>query len=288
MFNQFFLSQIKILPIVLTIILSTGCTNRVEDDALSSYQKYLDSLKVDIVHSIPPATKYYLDNFKTLAAEQRDSAFFIFTQFYYKVKFKLNDSLMYDLNLLNKLSDEAFSRDSIVTGFKKIVKEGGFKIYQSEGYYYIEESPDYLYSKFGKYVSAAISEYLSYRRKELNEGFTEDAVLMIPFVKIAKRIIYWEKYLRKFPNSYYLEQVNSYIGIYLNALLGGLDNSPIFDEKGNLIPEAKKTYEYFIQKSDSTKNFLFINDVYLKLEKNSFKQNNEILDAINNHREIGE
>ncbi len=240
MFKKFLSNTLNIMLCLITILLVSGCREDKVENELSSYEYYLDSLNFDIVHSIPAAVKYYQVRIRTLPIEKRDSAFFVFNQFYYKVKFKLNDSLMYDLDLLNKLSDKAFNKDSIATGFKKIIKENGFKLFQSEGYFYVEESPDFLYSRFGKYVSPSISEYLKFRRNELKEGFAEDAVLMIPMLKVAQRIINWEKYLIKFPNSFYAEQVNSYLGMYVNALLGGLDNSPIFDENKKLIPEIKK------------------------------------------------
>ncbi|MDP2301133.1 MAG: hypothetical protein Q8N03_01755 [Ignavibacteria bacterium] len=289
MLNQLRLTnKLLIILSVMTITLSSGCSDKKTIYELSSYQNYFDSLKIDLVHSIPSAANYYLKNIKSLSVEKRDSAFFIFTHYYYKVKFKLNDSLMYDLDLLNKLENKAFNKDSVVTGFKKIVSESGFKLNQSEGYYYVEESPNYLYSKFGKYVSPAISEYLSIRKKELNEGFAQDAALMISFKSITQRILTWQDYLIKFPDSYYSSQVNSYTNMYINALLGGLDNSPIFDENRLLLPEVKKAYDYFIQKSDSTENFLLINDLYKKLEKNSFKVNDEILDLINSRHESNE
>ncbi|HRI47223.1 MAG TPA: hypothetical protein PK559_08995 [Ignavibacteriaceae bacterium] len=276
------------IPMVLTIWITIygGCTKKDSASYLKDFENELSLLQSDLLHSIPKAIEYYKVNISKLPVEQRDSSFLLFTNYYYKVKYKLNDSLMFDLDLLNKLSDNSFKRDSVVRGFKELVKGSGFILSQSEGYFYVEEAPNFLTKNFAKYLSPAFSEYLNYRSRELSEGFADDAALVITFKKVAKRILTWNDYLKKYPHSYYSLQINNIQENYIDALLGKFDNAPIFDDRGKLKNEVKSTYKFLVGQKDSSELKDYFSFLYNKLEQSDFTKTNEIEDIINSRQQF--
>mgnify|MGYP001016042431 FL=1 len=76
---------------------------------------------------------------------------------------------------------------------------------------------------------------------------------MISFEELGERIITWENFLNKFPNSTLKQRVVDLLNSYREDYILGMDNTPTRDGGYDNIPitiyeEAKKEYDRFMKK----------------------------------------
>ena len=72
---------------------------------------------------------------------------------------------------------------------------------------------------FLPYLNVADQIYLKQLRKEYTgRNYILDAGLAISFNEVADRLIFWEKYLKQYPRSYFISQVKELIRAYRSAL----------------------------------------------------------------------
>lgn len=65
----------------------------------------------------------------------------------------------------------------------------------------IRELPNLYYDMFKDYVTDDYKEYLKIWAKDSEELYQADAGLLISFEEIGERIITWENFLNKYPDS---------------------------------------------------------------------------------------
>jgi len=151
----------------------------------------------------------------------------------------------------------------------------------SEGMYYLDVMPDYFYINFRDLVSAGVAQYLSIRKDELKQGFSEDAGMLITFGELYQRVKRWEEFLDKFPNTVYTADADYYYQTYLATLLTGMDNSRVFDSENSvLLPEIKQLYEKIIKEDPQSRCGKIISSYYSLLKSHNFKDNNGIDDFL--------
>ena len=128
----------------------------------------------------------------------------------------------------------------------------------SEGDVMIRELPNYYYNIFKDYVTDDYREYLEITYKENEEPYFTDGSILVPYDKIADRLLTWENFLKKYPNSDLAEIANEKCNIYRRIYILGSDNSPTREggwENNELfyIPESNlKEFNRFMEKySDS-------------------------------------
>ena len=175
-----------------------------------------------------------------------------------------------DLALLNTKEIEALK--------KKIYP--GFTVDETEGGYFLGADKKYMIDHFGKYLSKPMLEYLDF---QMDQYFT-DGGLIVTFDELAGRIVSLEKFL-DLNNAFSLkketeDQYRSYLSVYL----GGVDNTPVFDNNKMLIAEVKSSYEDFIKNYSNTNSVKLVRSYFNILSKNNFAENDksdEILSAIN-------
>ena len=150
-----------------------------------------------------------------------------------------------------------------------------------EGIVTIRELPHLYYDVFKDYVTEDYKEYLKIWAKDNEELYQADAGLMISFEELGERIITWENFLNKFPNSTLKQRVIDLLNSYREDYILGMDNTPTRDGGYDNIPitiyeEAKKEYDRFMKKYPNSPTVELIK--YL-LEN---YQNNNIYDLIRN------
>ena len=150
-----------------------------------------------------------------------------------------------------------------------------------EGIVTIRELPHLYYDVFKDYVTEDYKEYLKIWAKDDEELYQADAGLMISFEELGERIITWENFLNKFPNSTLKQRVIDLLNSYREDYILGMDNTPTIDGGYDNIPitiyeEAKKEYDRFIKK--------YPNSPTVELIKYFLEnyQNNNIHDLIRN------
>ena len=124
----------------------------------------------------------------------------------------------------------------------------------SEGDAMIREVPNFYYNIFKDYVTDDYREYLEIISQENEEPYYEDGSLLVSYDKITDRLLVWENFLKKYPNSDLGEKANFECNIYRMIYILGSDNAPTREGgwKNNelfYIPENNlKEFNRFIEK----------------------------------------
>ena len=124
----------------------------------------------------------------------------------------------------------------------------------SEGDVMIREIPNYYYNIFKDYVTDDYREYLEITYNENEESSYTDGSLLVPYDKMADRLLTWENFLKKYPNSDLAEIANEKCNTYRRIYILGSDNAPTREggwENNELfyIPENNlKEFNRFIEK----------------------------------------
>jgi hypothetical protein len=241
----------------------------------NSFKKYLAQLSDNDPASIP----YALDYIKTCispALPERDSVVWLFNIKFYKVCNKISDLLETKYQKVVQLTDDKPNSPQLKI-FTANLKACGIGIFSTEGNYYTDMLPDYLYDNFENRVSDGAKAYLYIRKGELAKGFSEDAGLLISFDELYHRVKQWEKYLHDYPKTVYSNAADDYYSTYLQTLLTGMDNSPVFDMETNVLsPDIKTLYEKAMRQDTSSKTAKIISAYYALLSRHNFKETDSV------------
>ena len=260
---------VLLLFLLIIIQLFDGCNNNNSTaNLLVNFRTDLGKLNKSDLASISIASIEFRKSFSAAAPEIRDSAFVDFRSFYYDVINSYYQIFWNNQALINKLNDLK-NDDPQVKQLNKTLVQNGLRLSKTEGGYYIDEKPDYLYSNFKNFVSRAISEFLLIRTKELEEGFSENAKLLISYNSLGDRITTWESYLIKYPSSFLSAEAKFSYHLYLNTFITGLDNSPVTNND-ILLPEMKNVYLDFIHKNNNSESGKIVEKFYAIISNNNF------------------
>ena len=117
------------------------------------------------------------------------------------------------------------------------------------------EVPNYYYNIFKDYVTDDYREYLEITYKENEDPYFTDGSILVSYDNIADRLLTWENFLKKYPNSDLAEIANEKCNIYRRIYILGSDNDAPTREGGwennelFYIPENNlKEFNRFIEK----------------------------------------
>lgn len=222
--------------------------------------------------SIPIAAAIIDKSIPSLNNIEKDSIYIFFNYTFYTAVNAFNDSLELKYpDILQKI-DKGIN-DPEIKEFKKCLDLCGLSLLNSEGSYYVDEKYDYYYDLFKGKVSAALNDYLKIRSKELKQGYSEDADLLIGFDDLYDRVVTWEDFMKDYPDFILLKDAEFNYTSYLSTLITGTDNSETFEsETQTLYPGIKRLYEKIISHKDGKKSTKLISDYFDLLKRNDFKQ----------------
>ncbi len=243
---------------------------------LDEYTSLLDSLNEYDISSIK-VLKNYVINKLCVSGELADSAYYLFLEFFNTSSNNLTDSLETKYpNLTEKLYRH--EEDSEVREFLGLLNDCGLDLFSTEGNFYVEVQPDFFYETFKNNSSPSLKTFLELRNRDLKNGFSENAMLLISFNKLADRIYNWDKYLNDYPDTYlHNDEANYFLKIYLETYLTGMDNTSLFDRESRiLLPEVKLSYESYIKNHADTKPGMIIQEYYEMLKRNQFEYSDSI------------
>ena len=157
-------------------------------------------------------------------------------------------------NIYNKDSEYYFTEKDWETA-NKFLNNYDLEIFDlAETEVRIMEVPNYYYNIFKDYVTDDYREYLEITYKENEEPYFTDGSILVPYDKIADRLLTWENFLKKYPNSDLAEIANEKCNIYRRIYILGSDNAPTREggwENNELfyIPENNlKEFNRFMEK----------------------------------------
>ena len=126
--------------------------------------------------------------------------------------------------------------------------------YIGEGEMALRRHPQFVTDIFSPYLPEAEQVFTRQLAKENTTLTTNDAALVIPWSEVSNRALFWERYLKRYPDSPYAKQAEFLFQWYQAILFQGLDNTPVveFDEKQlNISPDAMAVHQLLSTKKDS-------------------------------------
>ena len=126
--------------------------------------------------------------------------------------------------------------------------------YIGEGEMALRRHPQFVTDIFSPYLPEAEQVFTRQLAKENTTLTTNDAALVIPWSEVSNRALFWERYLKRYPDSPYAKQAEFLFQWYQAILFQGLDNTPVveFDEKQlNISADAMAVHQLLSTKKDS-------------------------------------
>ena len=126
--------------------------------------------------------------------------------------------------------------------------------YIGEGEMALRRHPHFITDVFAPYLPEDEQVFSRQLAKENTTLTTNDAALVIPWSEVSNRALFWERYLKRYPDSPYAKQAEFLFQWYQAILFQGLDNTPVleFDEKQlNISADAMAIHQALSTKTDS-------------------------------------
>ena len=135
----------------------------------------------------------------------------------------------------------------------KFLKNYGLRILYDDVSHRLDVVPNFYYDIFKDYVTEEYKEYLKLEVKEKEKSHSSKGAMLITFEELGERIVAWEKFLEKYPNSTLKSKVEYICGIQKEAYIFGLHYTPtlIISDDGKsykIAEESMKAFDIFIKK----------------------------------------
>ncbi|WP_405246799.1 hypothetical protein [Cellulophaga sp. Asnod2-G02] len=193
-------------------------------DGYLSNEKPILEPKENLYNTFLKNKKDVILNLKNTSSEQANELF--------EHYFKENNSLISQITGKEiPFLDKFYHEEEL---HKKNIKNLGEKLQKydlefdeiGEGYVEIKTVFNFYYKIFSNYVSDDYKEYLYLKSEENKTTYQSDAGLIISFKDLGERIISWENFINKYPNSKLLKNIKEEHKSYQLDYLIGLDNTP--------------------------------------------------------------
>ncbi len=218
-------------------------------------KKVIQMFNKDTLDNFVENKKSVIERLKTSNPEEADKIYNDYLKISQLIIENINtEHLDFLNNIYNEDSEYYFTEKDWKT-VNKFLNNYDLKIFDlAETEVRIMEVPNYYYNIFKDYVTDDYREYLEITYKENKEPYYTDGSILVPYDKIADRLLTWENFLKKYPNSDLAEIANEKCNIYRRIYILGSDNSPTREggwENNELfyIPENNlKEFNRFIEK----------------------------------------
>ena len=247
----------KILIIIFTIAIFVtggvfGYKKIVSDER---EKKIIQMFNKDILNNFVENKKSIIERLKTSNKEEADKIYNEYLETNQLIMTNINEDHSELLNnIYNKDSEYYFTEKDFKIA-NQFLNNYDLKIYNStEEDTEIREVPNFYYNIFKDYVTDDYREYLEITSKENEEPYYTDGSILVSYDKIADRLLTWENFLKKYPNSDLAEKANEECNTYRRIYILGSYNSPTREggwENSELfyIPENNlKEFNRFIEK----------------------------------------
>ncbi|MBB4800043.1 TolA-binding protein [Flavobacterium nitrogenifigens] len=261
----------KIISLITVVILFSACKKSENTTVSNTSTTKTDSSSVD--HSAPVTTSNsgsLLDLFtkrkdeivlklKSISAEQANAL--------YEKYHEENGYLLHQIDekedylLQNFYSEKDTDKKEIKLLNDKLLKHQLQFDELGEGIVEITTKPDFYYSIFKNYVTPDYKEYLFMQSEENKETYSVDAGLVISFKDLGDRVVSWENFMNKYPNSKLMKSVKEDYKMYHLDYLIGEDNTPTYEratEEKYIYPENIQEFNRFLKKYPNSPTVPFI------------------------------
>jgi hypothetical protein len=267
----------KIQKTAIATASSSHITNPVMDDFavnaphLEEFKTFLKGLNDTVTDNATVAAKKFQELFKNDDATICDTALILFNKFDVLLADKADGvhdkdtTIQYDSLLTDSNGIHSNQISAKTAQYDRLLKANGLRVTSEEGETYIVQDLDFEIKWFKDKLSKPIQQYLTETAKEDKEGLAEDMGLVITPKKLAERTIWWEDYLKKYPNIIVSVQTKYNWQGDLEILLTGLDNSPVLNHSPFSLDDRYAEAYTFLQISHPNSNTNQIINPYFKL-----------------------
>ena len=237
----------KILIIIFTIAIFVigGIFGYKKILSIEKENKIIQLFNKDSLENFSKNKNEMLEKLKTLNKEEADEL--------YEEYLETNNTILENLNIEHDklLSGGIYNNEDTSENFtdeewkiaNKFLNKYDLELwYLARGTCIIKEVPDFYYKTFKDYVTDDYKEYLKITSKENEEHYVADSGLCITLEELGDRIVTWENFLEKYPNSKLNDKVNNICNSYRRDYILGVPGG-IYDYK-----ESAEEYNRFIKK----------------------------------------
>ena len=239
-----------IIFLVLSFLLLTNCNKdenknpkiKFSDDTYKLFEKFAEN------------KKEIMEKLKTLNKDEANKLYEQYVEDNENILYKIVEATEKFLDSIYYGSAEEQFTEKDWNDTNKILNKYDLELWDiGEGMVTIRELPHLYYDLFKDYVTDDYKEYLKIWAKDHEELYQADAGLVISFEELGERIITWENFLNKYPNSILKPKVTALLNSYREDYILGMENTPTIDGGYDNIPitiyeEAKKEYDRFMKK----------------------------------------
>ena len=213
--------------------------------SIEKENKIIQLFNKDSLENFSKNKNEMLEKLKTLNKEEADEL--------YEQYLESNNTILENLNIEHDklLSGGIYNNEDTSENFtdeewkiaNKFLNKYDLELwYLARGTCIIKEVPDFYYKTFKDYVTDDYKEYLKISSKENEEHYVADSGLCITLEELGDRIVTWENFLEKYPNSKLNDKVNNICNSYRRDYILGVPGG-IYDYK-----ESAEEYNRFIKK----------------------------------------
>ncbi|WP_335978355.1 DUF6882 domain-containing protein [Fusobacterium polymorphum] len=249
-----------IIFLVLSFLLLTNCNkDKKKETVVVEYENKNPKIKFSddtykLFEEFAENKKEIMEKLKTLNKDEANKLYEQYVEDNENILYKIGEATEKFLDSIYYGSAEEQFTEKDWNDTNKILNKYDLELWDiGEGIVTIRELPHLYYDLFKDYVTDDYKEYLKIWAKDNEELYQADAGLMISFEELGERIITWENFLNKFPNSTLKQRVNDLLNSYREDYILGMDNTPTIDGGYDNIPitideDVKKEYDRFIKK----------------------------------------
>ena len=241
------MKKILIIIFIIAIFVIGGIFGYKKILSIEKENKIIQLFNKDSLENFSKNKNEMLEKLKTLNKEEADEL--------YEQYLESNNTILENLNIehdkllsggingiYNKDIAENFTDEEWKIANKFLNKYDLELWYLARGTCIIKEVPDFYYKTFKDYVTDDYKEYLKITSKENEEHYVADSGLCITLEELGDRIVTWENFLEKYPNSKLNDKVNNICNSYRRDYILGVPGG-IYDYK-----ESAEEYNRFIKK----------------------------------------
>ena len=249
------MKKILFIIFIIAIFVTGGILGYKKIVADEREKKIIQMFNKDILDNFVENKKSVIERLKISTPEEADKIYNDYLKISQLIIENINtEHLDFLNNIYNEDSEYYFTEKDWKTA-NKFLNNYDLEIFDlAETEVRIMEVPNYYYNIFKDYVTDDYREYLEITYKENEEPYFTDGSILVPYDKIADRLLTWENFLKKYPNSDLAEIANEKCNTYRRIYILGSDNAPTREggwENNELfyIPENNlKEFNRFIEK----------------------------------------
>ena len=249
------MKKILFIIFIIAIFVTGGILGYKKIVADEREKKIIQMFNKDILDNFVENKKSVIERLKISTPEEANEIYNDYLKISQLIIENINtEHLDFLNNIYNKDSEYYFTEKDWKTA-NKFLNNYDLEIFDlAETEVRIMEVPNYYYNIFKDYVTGDYREYLEITYKENEEPYYTDGSILVSYDKIADRLLTWENFLKKYPNSDLAEIANEKCNTYRRIYILGSDNAPTREggwENNELfyIPENNlKEFNRFIEK----------------------------------------